>query len=82
MHSEFTNDPEIVQLTIKASELRESGRKFSDVTDDRGHQYVDLVQEGGAVLVSPLSDTPIFSRRPVSDFSAWPGHLPEQLTPC
>ncbi len=50
MHSEFTNDPEIVQLTIKAAELRESGRKFSDVTDDRGHQYVDLVQEGGAVL--------------------------------
>jgi NTE family protein len=26
------------------------GKKFSDIVDDQGHQYVDLVQEGGGVL--------------------------------
>ncbi len=50
MYTEFTNDPEIVKLTKKTLELRKTGKKFSDVTDDQGFQYVDLVQEGGAVL--------------------------------
>ena len=27
-----------------------SGKRFSDVEDDAGFQYVDLVQEGGGVL--------------------------------
>ncbi len=50
MSIEFTNDPEITALTERALRIRESNKVFSDVVDDRGNQYVDLVQEGGAVL--------------------------------
>lgn len=31
-------------------EIRDSGRRYSDITDDAGHQYVDLVLEGGGML--------------------------------
>ena len=50
MYTEFTHDPAVVALTKTSLQIGESGKKFSDVIDGRGLQYVDLVQEGGAVL--------------------------------
>ncbi len=50
MHTEFTHDPAVVALTKTSLQIGESGKKFSDVIDGLGLQYVDLVQEGGAVL--------------------------------
>lgn len=50
---DFTNHPEVLncinQLDVAFSK---SGRKFivSDVYDDEGNQYVNLVQKGGGVL--------------------------------
>lgn len=38
------------QTDIHDRLLRIKGRRFSDVTDQEGFQYVDLVQEGGGVL--------------------------------
>jgi len=43
----FTQDPE-VQLIIK--NLKNKNLIVSDVIDEEGNQYVDLVQEGGGVL--------------------------------
>lgn len=34
----------------KARKLKEDKKPFSDLIDDAGHQYVDLVMEGGGVL--------------------------------
>ncbi len=51
---DFTEQPEVFYL-IK--ELRSQGiphKEFSDVLDSEGHQYVDLVQEGGGVLGAAL----------------------------
>ncbi len=51
---DFTEQPEVFYL-IK--ELRSQGipnKEFSDVLDSHGHQYVDLVQEGGGVLGAAL----------------------------
>ncbi len=46
----FLNNEEMRRLESEAEAIRASGRQFSDVTDAAGHQYVDLVQEGGGVL--------------------------------
>lgn len=46
----FTNDSGVVSLVQRAEALKTSGKKFSDIHDGQGHQYVDLVQEGGGVL--------------------------------
>jgi len=43
----FNNDL-IKYYTKKAISLR--SKQYSDIIDDEGHQYVDLVQEGGGVL--------------------------------
>ena len=45
----FTLDPIVLDLL---SDLEESckDKEFSDVIDGKGHQYVDLVMEGGGVL--------------------------------
>jgi NTE family protein len=47
--TDFTDDPGIQELQ---DELIEScaGKQFSDLVDDQGHQYIDLVMEGGGVL--------------------------------
>ena len=45
---DFVNQPEFQQMLKEAEKLKE--RKFSDVIDNQGNQYVDLVQEGGGVL--------------------------------
>lgn len=46
----FIEHPDIKKLEQQAEEMARSGRRFSDVLDHQGHQYVDLVQEGGGVL--------------------------------
>jgi NTE family protein len=47
-YEDFIQQHEFLQLEAEATELR--SRQFSDVIDDNGYQYVDLVQEGGGVL--------------------------------
>jgi NTE family protein len=47
---DFTNQPGMPEIIARAEALKKSGKAFSDVTDAEGHQYVDLVQEGGGVL--------------------------------
>lgn len=48
--NEFIEDPRIVKLLgcIKSGGLDK--KIYSDITDEMGNQYVDLVQEGGGVL--------------------------------
>ena len=38
------------EIMARVEVLKNAGKSFSDVTDAEGHQYVDLVQEGGGVL--------------------------------
>src|ERR1035437_2074345 len=45
----FTNDPEI-QLLINSLKTEIKNKQFSDIIDNEGYQYVDLVQQGGGVL--------------------------------
>jgi NTE family protein len=45
---DFTNQPEFQQMLKDAQKLK--SRIYSDIIDDDGNQYVDLVQEGGGVL--------------------------------
>jgi NTE family protein len=47
-YEDFTNQAEFQQMLREAEGLKD--KIFSDVIDDEGHQYVDLVQEGGGVL--------------------------------
>lgn len=47
-YEDFTNQPEFQQMMREAEGLKD--KVFSDVIDGEGHQYVDLVQEGGGVL--------------------------------
>jgi len=47
-YEDFVDQPEFQEMLKKAEELK--GKQFSDVIDDEGFQYVDLVQEGGGVL--------------------------------
>ncbi|MBW6535259.1 MAG: patatin-like phospholipase family protein [Mariniphaga sp.] len=47
-YEDFTNQPDFQQMMREAEGLKD--KIFSDVIDDEGHQYVDLVQEGGGVL--------------------------------
>ena len=45
---DFVKQPEFQQMLKEAEKLK--GRIFSDIIDNDGNQYVDLVQEGGGVL--------------------------------
>lgn len=45
---DFINQPEFQQMLKDAEKLK--SRIYSDIIDDEGNQYVDLVQEGGGVL--------------------------------
>jgi NTE family protein len=47
--NDFTSSNE-VQNIINELKISIKGKIFSDVIDDEGNQYVDLVQEGGGVL--------------------------------
>lgn len=46
----FTDNDVIKPIIDRAEKLKTDGVHFSDVVDDKGFQYVDLVQEGGGVL--------------------------------
>ncbi|MBL4606157.1 MAG: patatin-like phospholipase family protein, partial [Flavobacteriaceae bacterium] len=46
MSSKFTNNPTILEIINNIP----SGKRYSDVEDEDGNQYVDLVQEGGGTL--------------------------------
>lgn len=51
----FVTNPEILRLV---DDIREKGlnrKHYSDIVDQKGNQYVDLVQEGGGVLGIALS---------------------------
>ncbi|MFN8257803.1 MAG: patatin-like phospholipase family protein [Bacteroidales bacterium] len=48
--SKFFESSEIKEIEKRAEKLRNDNKVFSDVTDKKGFQYVDLVQEGGGVL--------------------------------
>jgi NTE family protein len=45
----FTSDPRVLDLVSTLRRLARR-RQFSDIIDREGHQYVDLVMEGGGVL--------------------------------
>lgn len=47
---EFIENPEFKKIIAKAEALKKSGKRYSDIEDGQGNQYVDLVQEGGGVL--------------------------------
>jgi NTE family protein len=48
--SDFTQHPIVKNLIGSLKKTGVHRKIFSDVLDDEGHQYVDLVQEGGGVL--------------------------------
>jgi NTE family protein len=67
--SDFTSNKEIKNIIIK---LKNDipGKTFSDVIDDEGHQYVDLVQEGGGVLgIALLGYTYVLEQMGIRFFS-------------
>lgn len=50
MDNLFLKGPEVTHLVLKARRISESGKAFSDIVDNQGNYYVDLVQQGGGVL--------------------------------
>lgn len=48
--SNFTTNRDIIEILKELEELKKEKKRFSDIEDAHGHQYVDLVQEGGGVL--------------------------------
>lgn len=48
--NDFIMQPGMPEIIARAEKIRASGKAYSDVLDAEGHQYVDLVQEGGGVL--------------------------------
>lgn len=47
---EFLQQKKFQEILAEARALRDSGKEFSDVIDEDGYQYIDLVQEGGGML--------------------------------
>lgn len=47
---EFIENPEFRKIIAQAGDMKKNGKRFSDIEDGEGNQYVDLVQEGGGVL--------------------------------
>ena len=47
---DFFNDSDVHNYVNRAKILNQSNKKFSDIIDKNGYQYVDLVQEGGGIL--------------------------------
>lgn len=49
--TQFTEDPRVVQPVKQLQDYwKRQEKKISDIIDDEGNQYVDLVMEGGGVL--------------------------------
>ncbi|MFW5892024.1 MAG: patatin-like phospholipase family protein [Bacteroidota bacterium] len=47
---EFLEHPEIKKILPEVDKLKREKKRFSDIEDAKGYQYVDLVQEGGGIL--------------------------------
>lgn len=47
---DFTDNSTIKPIIQEAKQLKAEGKRFSDIEDRKGNQYVDLVQEGGGML--------------------------------
>ncbi|MBE0662967.1 MAG: patatin-like phospholipase family protein [Bacteroidales bacterium] len=47
---DFIENQDFLKILAQAEALKKSGKRFSDIEDGQGNQYVDLVQEGGGVL--------------------------------
>jgi len=50
MANRFLDNEDLKKLVDEALILKKQGKRFSDIADEDGNQYVDLVQEGGGVL--------------------------------
>lgn len=48
--TDFTENGLVLSLLEELKETVGPDKSFSDIIDDKGNQYVDLVQEGGGVL--------------------------------
>lgn len=49
--TKFTENGEVLSIIKDLKEqIKEKKKKFSDIVDANGNEYVDLVQEGGGVL--------------------------------
>lgn len=48
--TDFTQNETMLPIIERARKLVSDGKRFSDIQDKEGRQYVDLVQEGGGVL--------------------------------
>jgi NTE family protein len=68
--SDFIEQPGMPAILARAETIKKSGKAFSDVTDSEGHQYVDLVQEGGGVLgIALVGYTYVLERVAIRFFS-------------
>lgn len=67
---EFLENAEFQQLMKSVDEIVKSKKRFSDIEDAQGNQYVDLVQEGGGVLgIALVGYTYILERAGIRFFS-------------
>ena len=66
---DFTDIDEVRSAIIEAEQLK--NKKFSNVTDDHGFQYVNLVQEGGGVLGIALVGFTYVLECAGIDFGGW-----------
>ncbi|HEX9740512.1 MAG TPA: patatin-like phospholipase family protein, partial [Ignavibacteriaceae bacterium] len=63
----FTNHAEVQNII---GELKSNKKIYSDVMDEEGNQYVDLVQEGGGVLgIALLGYTYVLEQTGIRFFS-------------
>lgn len=51
----FTQNGIITPIIEKAKKLKSDGVHFSDIVDEKGNLYVDMVQEGSGVLGNALA---------------------------
>ena len=66
----FILSNEVIRILAELQELGIPAKHFSDVVDEEGNQYVDLVQEGGGVLgVALLGYTYVMEEMGVRFFS-------------
>ncbi len=67
---EFLENAEFQGLLKSVDEIVKSKKRFSDIEDAQGNQYVDLVQEGGGVLgIALVGYTYILERAGIRFFS-------------
>lgn len=68
--TDFTNHPEVKRLIDGMKKDKVDQKQFSDLIDNAGNQYVELVQEGGGVLgVALLGYTYVLEQMGIRFFS-------------